>query len=62
MNITSIIYYCYLIVLFHTIKMLVEIVICHEDMTGQRGENVAGISILPFCIEFCILAGKPFIT
>ena len=30
-------------------KKLVEIVICHEDMTGKRGENVTGVSILPFC-------------
>ena len=33
---------------FHTIKMLVKIILCHEDMTGKRGENVVGISILPF--------------
>ena len=58
MNISSIIYYCHLIVLFHTIKMLVKIVICHEDMTGKRGENVAAISIFPFCIEFKYIGRK----
>ena len=32
-----------------TIKMLVKIIVCHEDITGKRGgENVAGMSILPF--------------
>ena len=33
------------------IEMLVEIIVCHEDMTGKRGENVTGISIFPFRIE-----------
>ena len=28
------------------------VVICHEDMTGKRGKNVAGISIFPIMIEF----------
>ena len=32
--------------------MLVEIVVCHEDMTGKRGENVTGMSILPFQVKF----------
>ena len=46
-----------------TIKMLVEIVVCHEDMTGKRGKNVVGMSILPFWNrDFNVLAGKPFIT
>ena len=48
MNISSIIYYCHLIVLFHTIKMLVEIVICHEDMTGKRGGECHGNKYTPF--------------
>ena len=34
-----------------TIEMLVKIIVCHEDMTGKRGENVMGISIFPFRIE-----------
>ena len=46
------------------IKMLVEIIVCHEDMTGKRGgENVAGMNILPFWNRvFNVLVGKPFIT
>ena len=28
------------------------VVICHEDMTGKRGENVAGISMFHITIEF----------
>ena len=43
--------------------MLVEIIVCHEDMTGKRGENVVGMNILPFRNrDFNVLVGKPFIT
>ena len=41
-----------------TIKMLVRIIVCHEDMTGKRGENVVGMSILPFPVEFSCFGGK----
>ena len=39
-------HYCF------TIETLVEVLVCHEDMTGNGEENVMGISIFPFCIEF----------
>ena len=29
-----------------------KIIVCHEDIIGKRGENVMGMSILPFQIEF----------
>ena len=39
--------------------------VCHEDMTGKRGENVVGMnmnvvgmSIHPFQWNFYVLAGK----
>ena len=34
------------------------VVICHEDMTGNRGENVVGMSIFPICVEFEYFGGK----
>ena len=54
MNITSIIYYCHLIVLFHTIKILVEIVICHEDMIGERGGECHRNKYTPFSCRVSI--------
>ena len=44
---------------------MANIGVCHEDMTGKRGENAmgmsmnaAGISIHPFQWNFYVLVGK----
>ena len=44
---------------------MANIGVCHEDMTGKRGENVKGMSmnaarmsIHPFQWKFYVLAGK----
>ena len=39
-------------------KLVVNIIICHEDMTGKRGENVAGMGIHPFSMEFLCFGRK----
>ena len=47
----DIVHHCHLIVFVLNNKNSGIVVICHEDMTGKRGEN-AGIRVFPISVEF----------
>ena len=48
----NIVHYCHLIVFVLNNKNSGLVGICHEDMTGKRGENVMGLSVFPISVEF----------